>query len=359
MFFREPRYRLLRPIILTLSVCTLLANCSTHAPHDMASGTDGTNVFKHGITAAETPWSEREFDNDPGKFTFALFSDLTGGERPDIFNTAVAQLALLRPELIVNVGDLTEGGTLDKAVISEQWQSFHARADKATTRVFYTGGNHDLSNLAQRQVWQAEHGPRYYHFVYKSVLFLVLDTEDHTVEALAKIHAAYTQAMDQVAKQGWDGFGETTYAQMATTQTGEVGAAQVAYVNQVIAANPQVRWTFLLMHKPIWSRPGENNFSRIEAALASRPYTVFYGHNHFYQHTKRLGRDYIQLGTTGGVQFADKNLSVDHVSLVTVDDAGIDIANIKLSGIFDKTGRIPNNGDLQCFDVKTCEAKQD
>jgi len=38
---------------------------------------------------------------------------LTGGERERIFEIAVAQLALLRPEFIINVGDLIEGGTED------------------------------------------------------------------------------------------------------------------------------------------------------------------------------------------------------------------------------------------------------
>jgi hypothetical protein len=342
-------------ITLMLAACLALADCSTHKLDEQVKG----DVFEHDVKTAETPWSAQGFDNDSGKFTFALFSDLTGGERADIFSTAVAQLALLRPELIVNVGDLTEGGNPDKAVIDAQWRSFHGRADKASARIFYTGGNHDLATVVQRQVWQVEHGPRYYHFIYKNVLFIVLDTEDHPADELAQIQAKYAEAMAQVAEQGWDGFGETAYARSPSTQTGEIGATQAGYVTRVIAANPQVRWTFLLMHKPIWNRVGETSFTAIEAALASQPYTVFYGHNHFYQHTERLGRDYIQLGTTGGVQFADKNLSVDHVSLVTVDDGGIDIANIKLSGIFDKTGHIPNNGDRQCFDIKGCAVRRD
>lgn len=346
-----------RPIrsVLILTACLAFTSCVTHVPDEPVKG----DVFEHEIKTAGAPWSPQRFDNDSEKFTFALFSDLTGGERPDIFSTAVAQLALLRPELIVNVGDLTEGGSPDKEVIAAQWQSFHRRADKASTRIFYTGGNHDLATLTQRQVWQAEHGPRYYHFIYKNVLFLVLDTEDHSAEKLMQIDEKHTEAMAQVAKQGWGGFGETAYAQLPSTQTGEVGAAQADYVNRVIVNNPQVRWTFLLMHKPVWNRGGDNNFTAIETALASRPYTVFYGHNHFYQHTERLGRDYIQLGTTGGVQFADKDLSVDHVSLVTVDGDGIDIANIKLSGIFDRTGRRFNEGNKQCFDIRDCAAKQD
>jgi hypothetical protein len=32
----------------------------------------------------------------------------------------------------------------------------------------------------------------------------------------------------------------------------------------------------------------------------------------------------------------------------------VDIANIRMSGIFDKSGRIPLNGDDLCFEVAAC-----
>jgi hypothetical protein len=32
----------------------------------------------------------------------------------------------------------------------------------------------------------------------------------------------------------------------------------------------------------------------------------------------------------------------------------VDIANLRLSGIFDKTGHIPLNGESLCFNVKDC-----
>ena len=92
----------------------------------------------------------------------------------------------------------------------------------------------------------------------------------------------------------------------------------------------------------------------IEAALADRPYTVFYGHEHSYLHETRHGRDYIRLGTTGGVQNPRKDMAIDHVSLVTVSETGVDIANLRLSGIFGKDGRIPLDGDDLCFDVRAC-----
>lgn len=40
-----------------------------------------------------------------------------------------------------------------------------------------------------------------------------------------------------------------------------------------------------------------------------------------------------------------KPMAIDHVSLVTVSEQGVDIANLRMSGIFDKTGKVPLNGD--------------
>lgn len=114
---------------------------------------------------------------------------------------------------------------------------------------------------------------------------------------------------------------------MPETKTGTIGEPQSAYFRNVISDHPEVRWTFLFLHKPVWNAQDEENFRAIEAALSSRNYTVFNGHNHDYLLRDRHGRDYIQLGTTGGVQLAGEKKAVDHVTLVTVSETGVDIAN--------------------------------
>jgi hypothetical protein len=81
---------------------------------------------------------------------------------------------------------------------------------------------------------------------------------------------------------------------------------------------------------------------------------VFYGHAHSYRHEQRQGRDYIRLATTGGVQNRGKDMAIDHVTLVTVSPDGVDIANIRMSGIFNKTGKIPLNGEDLCFSIADC-----
>jgi len=311
-------------------------------------------VFQHDVSGQVLPWTNDDFDTANEKFTFAVFSDLTGGERERVFEIAVAQLSLLRPEMIINVGDLIEGGTEDLGEIEDQWNSFDERADRATAPIFYVGGNHDLTGKVLQDVWDKRYGRRYYYFVYKNVLFLVLDTEDNTPERAQEIFEIRTEALEIVKSKGMEAFAETEYAKAPEQHAGNITAAQSAYFREVIASNSDVLWTFLFLHKAPWEREDEVNFAAIEQALADRPYTVFNGHIHAYKHIERHGRDYIRLATTGGVWFPDRGPAIDHVMLVTVDSQGADIANLRMSGILDKTGHIPLDGDDVCFELEAC-----
>ena len=220
--------------------------------------------------------------------------------------------------------------------------------------IFYVGGNHDLTGSVLQRVWDERVGRRYYHFVYKNVLFLVLDTEDNSPERAQEIFEIRTAALEIVKKKGMVAFPDTEYSKLPEQSAGNITAGQSEYFRKAIAENPDVFWTFLFMHKSAWAREDETNFAAIEQALAERPYTVFNGHVHAYEHIERLGRDYIRIATTGGVQFPERGRSMDHVMLVTVDDQGVDIANLLMSGILDKTGQIPLDGDDVCFEMATC-----
>ena len=338
-------------IVLVSVVFWTMLGCSSPA----ASPTEP--VFQHDVSGQVFPWTNENFDAADLKFTFAVFSDLTGGERERVFEIAVAQLALLRPEMIINVGDLIEGGTEDLAEIETQWNSFDERADPASAPIFYVGGNHDLSGEVLQGVWDERYGRRYYHFVYKNTLFLVLDTEDNTPERTEEIFEIRNKALEIVKEQGMQAFAATEYATLPEQTAGNITAGQSAYFRKAIADNPDVLWTFLFLHKAPWEREDEVNFAAIEQALAERPYTVFNGHIHAYKHVERHGRDYIRLATTGGVWFPVRRPAMDHVMLVTVDDQGVDIANLRMSGILDKTGHIPLGGDDMCFELASCEEK--
>jgi len=325
-------------------------------PGCTSESTSSEGTFQYDIPGAVLPWSGEHFDSAENKFTFAVHSDLTGGEREDIYEVAIAQMSLLRPEFIINVGDLIEGGTEDVANINTQWDSFDERARRAKAPLFYVGGNHDRTGQVMQDVWQDRLGPGYYHFRYKDTLFLVLDTEDNTAARMKEINDMRNYALPFAEAGEWEKFRATPYATMPENRGGNITEAQSQYMIDAIDSNDDVRHTFLFMHKAPWLREDLSTFTAIEDALSDRPYTVFHGHVHAYQHQERRGRDYIRLATTGGVQLPENGRSMDHVTLVTVDDEGVDIANLLMSGILDKTGKIPLNGEELCFELETCSS---
>ena len=65
--------------------------------------------FEHTVTGEATPWSSELQARDPFDLTFVIHSDLTGGERAGVFELAARQMAMLRPEFVISVGDLIEG----------------------------------------------------------------------------------------------------------------------------------------------------------------------------------------------------------------------------------------------------------
>jgi len=336
-----------RSTILALVLCILQGCSGSSTPPDEP-------LFQHDLSGEVLPWTNEQFDAANDKFTFAVFSDLTGGERERVFEIAVAQLNLLRPEFIMNVGDLIDGGTESRDEVAARWDSFDERAERATAPVFYAGGNHDLTGSVLQGVWDERVGRRYYHFVYKNALFLVLDTEDNTPERTQEIFEIRKAGIDVYMNEGPEAFAETEYANLPEKSSGNLTVEQSSYFVDAISNNPDVRWTFLFLHKAPWERAEETNFAAIEESLVNRPYTVFNGHIHAYEYMNRVGRDYIRLATTGGEHFPHLPASFDHVTLVTVDNDGVDIANLKMSGILDKTGHIPLDGDDVCFEVAVC-----
>ncbi|WP_282150750.1 metallophosphoesterase family protein [Ruegeria atlantica] len=317
----------------------------------------GAEAFEHAVKGSAVPWTHTEFDASSDKFSFAIHSDLTGGERPRIFETAMAQLALLRPEFVISVGDLIEGGGNREELIAE-WESFDSRARIVGAPLFYVGGNHDLSSELERTVWKERYGPHYYHFRYRDVLFLVLDSEDMTFDRREEIASARAEAVEIYKTDGPEAFAETPYAKSPERTSGAISTMQADHFVQAIEANPDVQHTFVFVHKPVWLRESGTPFFDIESALTDRSYTVFNGHEHIYIHRERLGRDYIQLATTGGEQFPDKGLSEDHLTLVTVSGDRVDIVNLMLAGIRDKFGATPNDGSDLCFAVASCDETQ-
>jgi hypothetical protein len=247
------------------------------------------------------PVTHLRLNNARADFQFAIVSDRTGGHRPTVFSRAVEQLNLLQPEFVVSVGDLIEGYTTDVTSLRREWREFQGYLARLEMPFFYVPGNHDLANKVQDKLWQEKFGRRYYEFVYRDVLFLLLNSEDPP-----------------------------------DSRGGHFSAEQLAWLKKTLAAHPAVRWTLVFLHQPMWTyKAASNGWAEAEKLLADRPYTVFAGHIHVYRKFVRNGRNYYQLATTGGASKArgTEYGEFDHVVWVTMKKDGPVLANVLLDGV--------------------------
>ncbi|MEX2100831.1 MAG: metallophosphoesterase [Acidimicrobiia bacterium] len=301
-------------------------------------------------TGLAVPWSGLDrLPRRPDEFSFVLLSDRTGLARPGVYERAVDITNLLRPDFALQVGDMIEGYTSDPLELERQWAEFDAIADGFEVPFFRTPGNHDVSNDLMRAEWRRRHGLLYYHYRYRDVLFVVLDTqdppqrlEDFSADGLvADEFEKRIERMRELQRSDPAKLAAMVEGMMdwSGTMPANISDQQVAWAEEVIAANAGVRWTVLSMHIPAWQGAGHPGLDRIRRVLGDRPYTMFAGHTHNYRRTVIDGRDHIRLGATGGLWCHDgDDGNFDHVTLVTVSDSDLKIANVVLEGVIGKDG---------------------
>ncbi|WP_339614808.1 metallophosphoesterase [uncultured Gilvimarinus sp.] len=306
--------RHLPALLWSLIACVASVQAWAHGSgeHNHNTTDSAAEFVKIHASDVVSPWTHLSFNNDPNTFQFAIVTDRTGGLRPGVFSQAVDKLNLLQPEFVVSVGDLIEGYTEDRAQLATEWNEFDSMVKRLAMPFFYLPGNHDYTNPVMADVWRERYGASYYHFVYRDVLFVMLNSND----------------------------GGSTH-----TMSGE----QIDWLKGVLKANPEPKWTLGFTHAPLWDRDEQDRWSEVDALLESRLYTVFAGHHHRYVKTERKGHKYFTLATTGGISSmrGTRFGEFDHVVWVTMSDDGPIIANLLLDGIWDENVRTAQMRDNQ------------
>jgi predicted phosphodiesterase len=252
------------------------------------------------LAQQKLPATHLRFNDDTSKLQFAIISDLWGGYRPGVFEDAIEKLQLLQPQFVMSVGDLIDGKIYDSILLDKQWSEFNIMVNSLSMPFFYVPGNHDISNSWMEMEWKRRFGKSYYYFIRNNVLFLCINTQDG----------------------GSSG----------------ISPEQIAYFKQAIEDNPEVRWTFIFMHRPVWlSKDGkQDGYEKIEAELTGKNYTLFSGHSHTYLKLNKNGNNHFVLGSTGGgSDLQDEKFGqFDHITWVTLNTGeSPKIINIKLTGM--------------------------
>ena len=296
----------MRNLLIALLCALLVCVCATPAA---ASG--AIEAHADGADEEAAPWTSLTPNDADDLFHFVIVSDRTGGERRGVFPAAMPKINLLEPAFVISVGDLIAGYTEDQARLDHEWDELEQFIDELETPFFYAVGNHDMSNAVMAETWQRRFGPSYYQFVYKDVLFLILNSE--------------------------------LFGMVSDPESGVPGpwtqAEQLDFIERTLAEHPEPRWTIVVIHQPLWDYATvRGDWPQVEEMLGDRDYTVFAGHFHRYVKHVRNDRKYITLATTGG----GSNLrgpvygEFDHIAWITMTDSGPRIANLLLDGIHDE-----------------------
>ncbi|NLP58314.1 sugar-binding protein [Lutibacter sp. B1] len=285
----------MKPLYLTLLLSLFI--------HQYFLGQNEQTIFID-IPSQQKPWNTLDWNDSPSQFQFAIVTDRTGGHRPGIFMDAIRKLNLLQPEFVMSVGDLIEGYTTDVKRLDSEWTEFNSFIDSLQTPFFYVPGNHDITNKVMEKKWQELFGVTYYHFVYKDVLFLCLNSEDN-----------------------YRGAGK-----------GTIDDEQYEYIKKALEDNKNVKWTLVFLHQPLWVQEDTKRWLEVEKLLEDRNHNVFAGHYHRYWKTERNNGKYIALATTGGGSKLRGTAygEFDHVVWVTMTEKGPILTNLLLNGIWDE-----------------------
>jgi predicted phosphodiesterase len=228
-----------------------------------------------------------------GVFRIGIPGDRTGGADDAVFDAVIAELALLRPDIIINVGDLIEGPQPDAAAIHREWDHVMASLAPLKCPIFYVAGNNDIFDDTSRQLFTERTGklPEY-AFRHENVHFLILDNSQ---------------------MRNWD------------TLTPE----RLAWIRSALADARDSDFSCVFFHKPFWL---ENTFAGQPDALHSVFVEygvdyVFSGHHHQYTAEERDGVHYVMIGSSGG-HIGDNPYRGEyyHYAWLTVDSDGLHLA---------------------------------
>ena len=293
-------------------------------------------------------WTSEDFQNNPQEFQFAIIGDRTGGANPEeTFKLAMGQLHLLQLEFVINVGDIIEGYSDDKAELNAEWDETTGVLNTLKMAFFLTPGNHDIANDFATEVWLERYGATRCHFVHNDTLFLILDSEDPprpapegTKEKLDEYKRL--QVEDPAKAQAMlEEFLADESVIAGLGKPVDFSDGQIAWIKDALTQNADARWTFLLLHDPVWENPSES-FKAIEQLLTERNHTFIAGHLHYYDYDNIDGHEHITMAPAGASFHKEGPGNVDHIIWVTMTEDGPEIPNIALKGIFDRRGLDPS-----------------
>ena len=122
---------MIKPLLFTFTIIIVTA----------CSGSESTSTHTGEYNTPKT---------DDSLVRFAIIADLTGGERAGVFRVGAEAISAMKPDFIMSIGDLIEGGTEDVDQMNKEWLAFNKNLNNRDLDFYPVVGNHDISNATIR-----------------------------------------------------------------------------------------------------------------------------------------------------------------------------------------------------------------
>lgn len=295
------------------------------------------------VKSDKRPWFGELLPTETGDYSFAVIGDRCGITTPGVFEKGLELVKSLQPDFVLSVGDFIEGYWNNEAEAHKEWEYVDNLLENLEVPFFQVVGNHDYGNETMVKVWRERKGFEYYAFRYHDALFLIVNTEESPTgmpEEFLHVFRKITEDVQREPEKSKEHVQKFFHTMMSNVSSEDaekgnlpnISDEQLAFFEQVLKENEDVKQTFIFMHKPAW-KTKDKQFQRLEEMLQNRKFTMFAGHLHQLEVMKRNGQDYIQMGRTGACWHGESIGSIDHILWVTVTNGETSVHAIELDGV--------------------------
>jgi len=235
------------------------------------------------IIAEDGNKSGAEYSNqssiEPDEVRFIVFGDSQFGNPPE-FEQMIHEAELLRPEFVIQVGDLINGYTYDKEQLRKEWRSFKNQISPLSSSYYPVPGNHDVVTDEAEEVYAEVWGK-------EKLLYSFDEGPVHSIV----LNSWWGHEDDRIAEwqRDWLKKDLETFAE----KNGGIDSETL-----------QQKSIFVFLHSPLWkyaaNTEGRKDWELVHDLLRQYPTRlVVGGHYHEYTWEKRDEIDYVVINSAG------------------------------------------------------------